>query len=139
MKAKQSSQVDNLGQASYVLVVPTLSITARIFPLQIKHNSQESEFMPTITETPHDIQSLKQLKQRFLDVADRIDTNIETMELNGLEVIGVPGYKTMMRAITSIEKHTDDCRQKILEWRDSNGHFVADGEMRPKVKKIKKR
>ena len=67
--------------------------------------------MPTITETPHDIQSLKQLKQRLLDVAERIDTNIETMELNELEVISVPGYKTMMRSIVSIEKHTDDCRQ----------------------------
>ena len=93
--------------------------------------------MQTITETPHDIQSLKQLKQRLLDVAERIDTNIETMELNDLEVISVPGYKTMMRSITSIEKHTDDCRQKILEWRDSKGHFVADGEKPPKTKRSK--
>ena len=91
--------------------------------------------MSTITETPHDIQSLKQLKQRFLDVAERIDTNIETMEMNELQVISVPGYKTMMRAIISIEKHADDCRQKILEWRDAKGHFVAKGEKRPKTKK----
>lgn len=89
--------------------------------------------MPEIQYTAQDVKSLKQLSDRFRDLAVQTDVVIEMMEIDQVKTLDTTNYKSMIKAIAVLERWCYELRSSFMTHRHDQGKFVAEGHEIPEL------
>ena len=94
--------------------------------------------MPRIYMTPQDKDSLVAIASRIEKVGPQFRAIVEMMEEDGLEIIEVSNYLSMIRGLEAIEGFCFESKRRILEFRHDQGRYVAQGEKPPSMNRRRK-